>query len=261
MTSPPPIEMKRKPCGQRVTIRVAVGHRLGALLRRPHTCCHCGSEVDALATHGLSCHQSQHCHFHHAALSSVIHRSLTSAKIPSHLEPPGLQRSDEVTVVPWRCGKLLVWDATSPDILAPSYSLSATSEAGAVAAGEETRKRTKYTCLEPIYTFTPVAIETSGDFGSQTLEFLGNQLSRVTGEVNSFTYLLQMVVCGGSEREFSFFFGNCHFTINCCSILFSFSFVFEFQYFFVFHFCRFVLYANCKFLLLFVCLNSFICIA
>ena len=97
-------------------------------------------------------------------------------------------------MVPWRCGKLLVWDATSPDTFAPSYCLSATSEAGAVAAGAETRKRAKYFCLEPIYTFIPVAIESSGVFGPQTLEFLkelGNRLSRVTGEEKSYTYLLQ----------------------------------------------------------------------
>ena len=37
------------------TIRVAVGLRLGAPLCRPHTCQHCGAEVDSLATHGLSC--------------------------------------------------------------------------------------------------------------------------------------------------------------------------------------------------------------
>ena len=32
----------------------------------------------------------------------------------------------------------------------------ATSEARAVAALTEDRKRTKYTCLEPTYTFTPI---------------------------------------------------------------------------------------------------------
>ena len=97
-------------------------------------------------------------------------------------------------MVPWRSGKLLVWDATSPDTFAPSYSLSATSEAGAVAIGAESRKRSKYICLESIYSFTPVAIESSGGFGPQTLEFLkelGNRLSRVTGEVKSYIYLLQ----------------------------------------------------------------------
>ena len=37
------------------TIRIAVGLRLGAHLCRPHSCHHCGAEVDRLATHGLSC--------------------------------------------------------------------------------------------------------------------------------------------------------------------------------------------------------------
>ena len=44
------------------TVRVAVGLCLGTPLCSPHTCCHCGSEVDALATHGLSCQRSQGCH-------------------------------------------------------------------------------------------------------------------------------------------------------------------------------------------------------
>ena len=37
------------------TIRVAVGLRLDSTLCRPHSCQHCGAEVDHLATHGHSC--------------------------------------------------------------------------------------------------------------------------------------------------------------------------------------------------------------
>ena len=62
-----------------------------------------------------------------------------TAKIPSHLEPSGLYRADGkrpdgITLVPWKSGRLLVWDVTCPDTFAPSYSSSATREAGAVAA-------------------------------------------------------------------------------------------------------------------------------
>ena len=80
------------------------------------------------------------------------------------------------------------------NILAPSYVPKATSEAGAVAALAEDRKKTKYTCLEPTYTFTPIAIETSGVFGPLTLQFLkdlGNRLRQATGDESSYTYLIQ----------------------------------------------------------------------
>jgi len=63
----------------------------------------------------------------------------------SRLEPSGLyrvdgKRPDGITVVPWSCGKLLVWDATCPDMFAPSYLSSMASEAGAIAASAEERK-------------------------------------------------------------------------------------------------------------------------
>ena len=182
------------------TIRVAVGLRLGAPLCRPHRCHHCGLEVDALATHGLSCQQSQGHHHRHAGLNNIIHRSLTS----------GLQRADEkrpdgVTVVPWKCGKLLVWDTTSPDTFALSYIPSATSEAGAVAALAEGKKKAKYSCLDTSYSFTPVAIESSGVFGLLTLDFLrdlGNRIKLATGEEKSFMYLLQRLSVEATQHLF-----------------------------------------------------------
>ncbi len=69
------------------TIRVAVGLRLGAPLCRPHSCYHCGAGVDSLGTHGLSCRSSEGRHHRHAALNDIVHRTLTSAKIPARLEP------------------------------------------------------------------------------------------------------------------------------------------------------------------------------
>ena len=181
------------------TVRVAVGLRLGTPLCRPHTCQHCGLKVDALATHGLSCRRSQGRHHRHGALNNIIHRSLATANVPSRLEPPGLERADGkrpdgLTVVPWRSGKHLVWDATSPDTFAPSYLMSATSEAGAVAALVESRKKAKYGSLDSVYSFTPIAIESLGACGPLTLEFLrdlGNRIRQATGEESSFMYLLQ----------------------------------------------------------------------
>ena len=89
----------------------------------------------------------------------------SSAHVPSRLEPTGLNRSDGkrpdgVTLAPWHSGCLLVWDATCPDTLAPSYRAHATQESGKVAASAEERKCEKYQGLPPGHFFTPVAIET-----------------------------------------------------------------------------------------------------
>ena len=69
------------------TNRVAIGHCLGSSLCRPHVCVHCGVDVDSVATHGLSCQWSEGRHHRHAALNDILHRALTSARVPSHLEP------------------------------------------------------------------------------------------------------------------------------------------------------------------------------
>ena len=80
----------------------------------------CGVAVTELGTHGSSCRFSK------GRLNDVIKRAkLDSAKIPCHLEPTGLHRSDEkrlgdASVVLWRCRRVLVWDATYADTIASS---------------------------------------------------------------------------------------------------------------------------------------------
>ena len=57
-------------------------------------------------------------------------------------------------------------------------------------------KKTKYANLNPAHTFTPVANETSGVFGPESLSFLknlGGRLSQITREEKSTTYLVQRV--------------------------------------------------------------------
>ena len=103
-------------CGLRTdhkTIRVGVCLRLGAPLCSPHQCCHCCTDVDSLATHGLSCQWSEGRNFHHAAINSIIQCSLKSAGVPSQLEPSGLLRSDGrcpdgISIALWKCGKCLI---------------------------------------------------------------------------------------------------------------------------------------------------------
>ena len=134
-------------------IRVAVGLRLGLPLCQDRLCSSCGAEVGEPGTNGLSYRFSKGCHSSHTAVNDSIKRSLEAAKVPCHLEPTGLyrddgKRPDGATVVPWKRGKVLVWDATCLDMLAPSYSTLAITESGAVIADAKYHKRQKYAHLE-----------------------------------------------------------------------------------------------------------------
>ena len=148
--------------------------------------------MNSLGTHGLSCKRSEGRHYRHSALNDIAHRALTTAHIPSRLEPTGVsrvdgKRPDGITLVPWKRGKLLVWDATCSDTYAARGP-------GIVAAAAESRKKTKYSNLLSSHVFTPVAIETSGVFGPETEAFikeLGCRLRQVTGDERSHQHLVQ----------------------------------------------------------------------
>ena len=72
-------------------------------------------------------------------------------------------------MVPWKQGKPLVWDATCPDTLAPSYRDMAFIRTSAVAAAAEGGQ-----IYGPgrCHSFTPVAIETLGAIGPKSLNFI-----------------------------------------------------------------------------------------
>ena len=57
-----------------------------------------------------------------------------------------------VTIVPWKSGRSLVWDATYSDTFAPSNIQHAVREARAVAVEAEHRKRAKYQVLTHTHT-------------------------------------------------------------------------------------------------------------
>ena len=172
------------------TTRVAVGLRLSMPLCSPHECSHCGTTVDDLTTHGLSCRWSEGRHPHHASTNDVIHRGLVSAKVPSRLEPSCLYRSDGkhpdgCSILPWKSGKMLVWDATCLDTYAPLHVFAATREAGAMAAQAEHLKSVKYAALKASHHFVPFVVETSGVLGQAALSLvwdLGQRLRQSTGE-------------------------------------------------------------------------------
>ena len=146
----------------------------------------------------------------HAAVNDIIHRSLTAANIPSRLEPSGLYWSDGkcpdgCTILPWRCGKVLVWDATCPNTHALSHVSAAVRGAGIVAAQAEQQKGAKYAHLNTSHYFVPFVLETSGMFGEAAVEFardLRRCLHKATGELNN----REENLCCSTKRQC----GRCH---------------------------------------------------
>lgn len=180
------------------SLRIAIALRLGATMCAPHTCV-CGEQVDSTGTHGLSCRKSAGRHVRHNAVNDLIKRALTSANVPSMLEPNSLcrddgKRPDGLTVLPWSHGRCLVWDFTCPDTLAASHLNRAVLSPGAVANDAESRKSSKYKSLTALYSFTPVAVETLGALGEEATAFfhdIGRRMVAVTAEPRSLQYFLQ----------------------------------------------------------------------
>ena len=186
-------------CMSNDAIRIAIGLRVGAPICLPHTCGSCGRPVDNFGLHGLSCRSSQGRIPRHQMLNNIIYHSLASANISSRLEPSGLYRADGncpdgITLVPWSAGKFLVWDATCVDSFCDSCKRASAREAGGAAALAEKDKARKYAHLDRSYIFQPLAVETIGSMGPDSLSFLhelGRRLKSATGEPQSFSYLLQ----------------------------------------------------------------------
>ena len=180
-------------------VRIAAGLRLGIAICHPHQCHSCGADVDFLGTHGLSCRFSNGRHCRPAAVNDIVKRSLDSARIPSHLEPSGLFRSngrrpDGSSIVPWKERKILVWDATCPDTLATSYVSIASAEAGVVAREAEHRKQAKYCHIEDSHYFVPIAIEPLGTMGHEArcfLKELSHRIYLATEDSHTHQHLIQ----------------------------------------------------------------------
>jgi len=180
------------------SLRVVVGLRLGVPLVLPHQC-QCGAQVDRLGHHGLACRRSSGRHSRHTMMNETILRALQSANVPAVREPPGLTRSDAkrpdgATLVPWAHGRCLLWDATTPDTLAPSHVQRSAVLAGSAALSAQGVKTAKYTSLAVAHDFVPIAIETLGTWGPAGLAFvneLGRRISAVTGDARATDFLRQ----------------------------------------------------------------------
>ncbi|XP_063389650.1 uncharacterized protein LOC134675368 [Cydia fagiglandana] len=112
-----------------------------------HNCASCGSEVDSLGHHGLACSSGAGRLSRHSALNDILRRALVSAGVPAALEPQIVRndgkRPDGMSLIPWKMGRALVWDATCADTLAASYVPSTSGRAGAAS---DTRERLK--CIQ-----------------------------------------------------------------------------------------------------------------
>ncbi|CAH2232477.1 jg19410 [Pararge aegeria aegeria] len=117
------------------------------------------------------------------------------------LEPIGLARSDGkrpdgMTLIPWRLGRSLLWDATCVDTLAASHIQATSSLVGAAASSAEQAKRRKYENLDSSFIFVPFGVETLGPWGSEARALLKELSKRViepSGDPRAGSYLGQRI--------------------------------------------------------------------
>ena len=181
------------------TVRIAVALRLGSPVCEPHPCRLCHRQVEQQGHHGLSCIKSAGRLPRHGNPNDVVKRSLTSAGLPSILEPLGLDRGDGkrpdgLTLFPFKRGKALAWDATCVDTFASSSLIKSAIEPGSASKSAELRKCAKYEAIADRYIFVPVAVETTGVLGPSTTRFLaevGTRISSVTGDKRESEWLFQ----------------------------------------------------------------------
>ena len=143
-----------------MNLRIALGLHLGVPIVVEHTCV-CGSKVDVLGTHDLSCRLSGGCIPRHAAVNETISRALVSGGIPAVLEPVGVCRNDGkrpggMSLIPWSWDLPLLRDFTCSDTLAPSNLSTSASGASQLANSAESAKCRKYSSLIPSFHFSPL---------------------------------------------------------------------------------------------------------
>ena len=131
---------------------------------------------------------------------------LAAAKLLGVLEPHGLctandSRPDGLTLTPWSRGCSLVWDVTVHDSFAPSNICIGLSNHGAGCLADQAARQkpdrlgTMSSCMTS-HLFVPLAIETTGVFGEQSMAFvrdLSRQIQDTSGEVDEFSRLCQRI--------------------------------------------------------------------
>ena len=180
------------------SFRIAISFYLGLRLCSPHKC-RCGAQIDVLGRHPLSCKLSAGRIPRHCALNDLIKSALNKAGFSSQLEPVGLDREDGkrpdgLTIFPYKAGKCLIWDATCSDSFSPSHLLQSVANPSWASQQAEMAKKQKYRSLADRHIFVPLAVETSGIFGSHAFSFLsdlGKRISKAKDEPKETKWLLE----------------------------------------------------------------------
>ena len=180
--------------------RIAVALRLGANVCHSHTCI-CGKNVLSDGIHGLSCQRSAGRHPRHSHINDLIKRACISGGTSAIREPQGVsrvdgKRPDGMSQFPWKNGRLLLWDFTCVDTVAPSHVNDSAKCPGKASNDAETKKINHYSNLTQGYNFVPVCIETYGVFGDLGIAFikdLGKMIISQTGEKRATAFLFQSI--------------------------------------------------------------------
>lgn len=182
------------------TFRISIALRTGQPVCVAHTC-RCGEPVLPNGLHGLSCRKSAGRWSRHSCLNDIIKRALVSASIPAVLEPPGIfrtdgKRADGLTLIPWKRGRPLVWDATCSHTLAASYLNISSRKAGEAAKLWEISKTHKYSEILQNHFFVPFCVETFGPWGEKAKSFfkeLGEKIKSACHEPRASSFLMQRI--------------------------------------------------------------------
>ena len=89
------------------------------------------------------------------------------------------KRPDGATITPWLRGQPLAWDVTVWDTFAHSYLHLSSSGVGRVAELAARRKFDLYKTIAHSHHFVPLAFESSGVLGDESLSFLHQLASRI----------------------------------------------------------------------------------
>jgi len=86
------------------------------------------------------------------------------------------------SLVPWKGGKPLAWDATAVCTVADSYVTATAREAGAAAERVAELKISKYSGLKDKCVFQPIAGESLGPLNETACQFLKDLGRRFSGQ-------------------------------------------------------------------------------